>query len=306
MNDTSWRTLSAILGVACVVLIVAAGALLMTGGESTASPSGAPSIVASIDAPSDSGGQETSQPSPDGSADVTPEPTPFASPSVPTNAPISSITFNNMQLDAQTDPLGKARTFTFITDGAGKIGASFTTVSPSTAQSVICLSFDDSKPTCVRGTHYSFTKAATDTAHSIWVVTMMGYQGNAPIVNVSMSWPSNTPRVTLTHGRFQGSSSPNVPEALNGFSAVVTPKVAGNLGLAASWTAVTSDARVSTDEISGASSNLLDQKQYTGVQNLGSPAYQYAVTPNRNYRISLRNLSADSGRPELTATIYLP
>jgi hypothetical protein len=305
VNDASWRNLSAVLGVACVVLIVAAGMLLMTGGESAASPSALPSEIASIDqSPDSSSSVESIGPS----ADVTDGPSapPEATPTVPANAPVSTITFANMQLDAQNDPLGKPRTFTFITDGSGKIGASFTTVSPSTAQSIICLSFDGGKPSCVRGTHYSFGKAATDTAHSVWVVTMIGYQTNTPIVNVTMSWPSNTPRVTLTHGRFQGSSTAGVSEALNGFTAQFAAIRAGTVGVSASWTSVTADARVTTDQLSGSSSNLLDQQQYSGVQNVGSPGYTYAVTTGKTYRVSLRNLSADSGRPELTATISLP
>lgn len=304
MNDATWRNLSAALGVACVVLIVAAGMLLMTGGESTASPSLRPTEIASVDqSPDTTDAPESVEPSVDTSGEPS---TPATTPSAPANAPISTIAFTNMQLDAQNDPLGKARTFTFITDGVGKIGASFTTVSPTSAMSTICLSFDGSKPTCVRGTKYSFAKAATDTAHSVWVVTIIGYQTNTPIVNVTLSWPSNTPRITLTHGRFQGSSSPGVPEALNGFTAQFVPIRAGTVGVSASWTTVTADARVTADQISGGSSNLLDQQQYTGVQNLGSPGYTYAVTTGKTYRLSLRDLSADSGRPEMTATIALP
>jgi hypothetical protein len=303
VNDASWRNLSAILGVACVVLIVAAGMLLMTGGESSASPSLAPSQIAVTDQPTDSSAPESVEPPASGSIEPS---APIATPTLPANAPMATVSFVNMQVDAQNDPLSKARTFTFITDGVGKIGASFTTVSPNTAQSIICLSFDGSKPTCVRGTRYSFAKASTDTTHSVWVVTIIGYQTNTPIVNLTLSWPSNTPRVTMTHGRFQGSSSPGVPEALNGFTAQFAATRAGTAGVSASWTAVTADARVTTDQISGSSSNLLDQQQYTGVQNLGTPGYAYAVTAGKTYRLSLRDLSADSGRPELTATISLP
>ena len=310
MNDTSWRNLSAILGLACVVMIIAAGALLMTSGEAAATPSAQATEIASIDQPTASMDESNPPESPDasGSGEVAASPTvgPATSPSIQTNAPINTVTFNNLQLDSQNDPLGHPRTFTFITDGFGKIGASFTTVAPASALSSICLSFDGGKPTCVRSTHYAFTKAATDTAHSVWVVSIQGYQGNRPTVNVSMSWPSNKPRVTLSHGRFQGSSSPGVPESLNGFTATVTPKFAGTVGLSAAWTSITTDARVTIDQAVGSTSSLLDQKAYTGVQNLGSPGYSYAVTAGRAYRLSLRNLSSDSGRPDLTATISLP
>ena len=84
MNDTSRRNLSAILGVACVVLIIAAGALLATSGES-ASPSLSGSSVASV-IPSDSG------PIVDSSASPTPTtPSVSSSPTVvPTGGPTAT------------------------------------------------------------------------------------------------------------------------------------------------------------------------------------------------------------------------
>jgi len=289
--------------VACVVLIIAAGALLATSGESAA-PTQQPGDSVAIETPTEPDSSGSSEASP--SSDVSPEPTPVVSPSASTPAHIASITFNNMQLDAMNDPLGKARTFTFITDGNGPIGISITKSSPPKTTTRICARVDGSKPDCRTGTRVTYTGALTDTAHSVWVVTLIGNQGATPTLDVAFSWPSNSPKITLTHGRLQGSASPGVPETLNGITATTIPKTAGNIGLAASWTTVSTDVRVTTDQIVGSSSNLLDQKQYNAVQNLGTPGYTYGISPGKTYRLSLRDLAADSGRPDLTAVISLP
>jgi hypothetical protein len=302
VDDRSWRNLSAVLGVACVILIIAAGALLYTSGESPA-PTPQPGGSVAVESPSDSG---ESTP-PDGSPSESGAPTPEASPTA-TLAPshIASITFNDLQLDAMNDPLGKARTFTFITDGNGPVGIAITKSNPAKWTTRICARVDGSKQDCRTGTRITYTGAFTDTTHSVWVVTLIGNQGATPTVDVAFSWPAINPRITLTHGRLQGSSTPGIPEALNGLTATTTPKVDGNIGLAASWTTITTDVRVATDETVGTSSNLLDQKAYTGVQNLGTPGYTYGVNAGKTYRLSLRDLSADSGRPDLTAVISLP
>jgi hypothetical protein len=305
VNDKTWRNLSAALGVACVILIIAAGALLATSGESS-TPTNPPASIA-LESPTDSGTSPSIDESP--SADVQPSPTSTATPAPAIQAHIAQITFNNLQLDATNDPLGKARTFTFITDGKPgvnvPIGISFTTVSPAKAQSKIC-AYSDGSGSCVSGTHYTFTKAAANSLHEVWSVTMMGVGSNTPVVNLTLSWPSAAPRVQLTHGRLQGSSSPGVSANLNGFTATFTPKVAGTLGVSASWTQITTDVRITTSNVAGNSSNLLDQKTFNAAQNLGPQGYSFGLSPGKIYRVELRNLSADSQRPDLTAVISLP
>ena len=306
MNDTTWRNLSAVLGVACVVLIIAAGALLATSGESSA-PSQALGSVASV---SPSGSVAATSSGPSGSlapsaatASAVPTVAPTATP--PAKAPIAQITFNNLQLDGSTDPLGKPRTFTFITDGSGPVGISITKA-PTKATTRICAQVDGSKPDCRVGTRVTYKGAYTDTAHSVWVVTLIGPAATGPTVDVAFSWPSNNPQITLTHGRLQGSSSPGVSQNLNGFAATFTAVAAGNLTVAASWTQIATDVAVTTDQLVGPSSNLVDQKQITNVTNLGTPGYTFGVSAGQTYQVSLRDLSADAQRPDLTAVISLP
>ena len=123
---------------------------------------------------------------------------------------------------------------------------------------------------------------------------------------MALSWPTNHAQITLTHGRFQGSSSPGVSPNLNGFTATVKTVNAGNLTVAASWTAVTANVEVTTEDLNAPTATILDQKQFSSVTNLGTPGYAYGLNAGKSYRVSLRNLSADSQRPDLTAVISVP
>ena len=305
MNDSSWRSLSAILGVACVILIIAAGALLATSGGSPAPNS---SDVGQTSAtPPGSVATESSGPSAPASASSASASVPSATPpptSMP-KAPIALATFSNLMLDAANDASGTARTFTFITDGAGPVGIGFTQ-GTGKALVKICAKIDDSKPDCRTGSKVTFTGALTDTAHSVWIVTLVGAGANTPTVSVSLSWPTNEPRITLTHGRLQGSTSPGVPEALNGFICTFKPRAAGNVTVAASWTTITTDIAMSTANVIGTTVNTVDEKQFKAAKNLGTPGYTFGVDGGKYYRVSLRDTAADSQRPDLTAVISFP
>ncbi len=306
MNDSSWRNLSAMLGVACVVLIIAAGALLATSGESSPTPSqpvgSVASVIPSSSAPSDSSGSPA--PSASATASAGPTATPTGTPVA--NAPIAHVTFNNLQLDATSDALGKPRTFTFITDGSGPVGIAIVKSSPAKATTRICAQIDGGKADCRTGTAVSYNGAFTDTAHSVWVVTLIGPASVGPTVDVAFSWPTNHAQITLTHGRFQGSSSPGVSPNLNGFTASVKTVNAGNLTVAASWTAVTANVEITTEDLNAPTATIKDQKQITSATNLGTPGYTFGLDAAKWYRVSLRNLSADSQRPDLTAVISVP
>ena len=67
VNDNTWRNLSAMLGVACVVLIIAAGALLATsGGSATATQTAG--IVANATPSASSSPVDSGSPAPSASA----------------------------------------------------------------------------------------------------------------------------------------------------------------------------------------------------------------------------------------------
>lgn len=304
MNDSSWRSLSAILGVACVILIIAAGALLATSGgsptpsssdigQTSASPSG--SVASASSGPSASASAASASPTSAPSASTKPTSAP--------KAPIALATFNNLMLDAANDASGTARTFTFVTDGTGPVGIAVTKISAK-ASLKICAKIDDSKPDCRTWTKVnSFKGASTDTAQSIWVVTLVGVGTDTPTVDVAFSWPTNAAKITLSHGRLQGSSSPGVPEAQNGFTCTFKTRTAGNVTVAASWTLLTADIDMSTADVDGPKAISLDDKQFKAAQNLGTPGYSFGLDAGKYYRVFMRDISADSLRPDLTAIV---
>jgi hypothetical protein len=303
VNDTSWRNLSAILGVACVILIIAAGALLATTGEAAPTPSQA-AIASASGSVSPSGTTSTGTNGPTASTAPTPTPSLGPSPTAPPKAPIVAVTFNNLMLDAASDINGKPRTFSFITDGTGPVVIKM--VKSTTALSKICVKVDDSKPDCRTGTKVNYAGAFTDTVHSLWTVTLVGSGTNTPTIDLAMSWPSNSGKVTLTHGRLQGSSSPGIPEALNGFTATFKTRTAGNVVLAASWTVITTDVDVKLQDVDGPHAIPVDEKQFKSAQNLGTAGYSFALGGGKFYRIIFTDLSADAQRPDLTAIITVP
>jgi hypothetical protein len=284
-------------------LITAAGALLMTSGESPTPSQSDHSVASVIPSASSSDSAGSPVPSPSSSASVIPTPGPSATPEP--KAPIAQVTFNNLMLDATTDALGRPRTFTFVTDGSGPVGIAIIK-SAGTAMTKICAKVDDSKADCRTGRQVSFKGAYTDTAHSVWVVTLIGPVGASPLVDVAFSWPTRNARITLTHGRLQGSSSPGISEYLNGFTATFKTNAAGNVTVASSWTVITTDVKVKTEEVSGTSLNLQDQKAFTSATNLGTPGYTFGVGGGKFFRVSLRNTSANNGRPDLTAVLSVP
>ena len=306
MNDTSWRSLSAILGVACVILIIAAGALLAT---SSGSPAPSSSEIGQTSAvPSGSDSSESSGPSASASAtaSATAVPSATAKPTAPAKAPIALATFNNLMLDAANNASGTARTITFVTDGVGPVGIAVTKISAK-ASLKICAKIDDSKPDCRTWPKVnSFKGASTDTAHSIWVITLIGVGTDTPTVDVAFSWPTNDAKITLSHGRLQGSSSPGVPEALNGFTCTFKTRTAGNVTVAASWTLLTADIDKSTADVDGPKAISLDEKQFKAAQNLGTPGYSFGLDAGKYFRVFMRSISADSLRPDLTAVISFP
>jgi len=305
VNDNTWRNLSAMLGVACVVLIIAAGALLATsGGSATATQTAG--IVANATPSASSSPVDSGSPAPSASASASAVATPGPTGTPVANAPIAHVTFNNLQLDASADSLAKARTFTFITDGSGPVGIAIVKSSPPKATTRICVQLDGGKPDCRLGTAVNYAGAKTDTAHSVWIVTLIGPAAIGPTVDVAFSWPTNHAQITLTHGRLQGSSSPGVSANLNGFTATVKTVNAGNVTVAASWTQITTNVEVSTEDLNAQTASMIDQKQFTSATNLGTPGYTFALSAAKSYRVSLHNLSADAQRPDLTVVLSVP
>jgi len=79
-------------------------------------------------------------------------------------------------------------------DGTGPVGIAVTKISAK-ASLKICAKIDDSKPDCRTWTKVnSFKGASTDTAQSIWVVTLVGVGTDTPTVDVASRGRPMPPR----------------------------------------------------------------------------------------------------------------
>lgn len=303
MDDRVWKNLSIVLGVVCALLIGVAGALMIVGHRGSAGASPSPSSI------SDAGPTPT-----DDTSALTPLPSEVpASGGAPASGsasaspgtfPMANIVFNGLMLDAATDKSGNPRTFTFQTDGVGALNMSITKNSVG-GSTKMCVKVDASAFNCQIGALPKFTKAYTDTPHSLWTVTIVGYGSSKPTVDLSLTFPTAAPKVTMSHGRLQGSTTAKVPEALNGFTATFKPRAGGGLNVQASWTAITADVNMTLSDVTTPPSVKLDDRTYSAATYI-NPPYTYTVDSTKTYLLKLRNQSADSQRPDLTVQISFP
>ena len=311
MNDKTWRNVSIALAVICVLLLGVAGALYFGSNSSSPSPTdtgtafaGGPTATpsspsAATPTGSSSGSSGSAGPSASASTKPTPSPKPTQS------AATASITFNDMMLDATGDPLATSRTFSFTSDGSGPVSMQVTKSSLATPSVKICVKIDAGAQTCSTGAKPGFPNGLADRPHSLWVVTLIGVGAATPTVDVAFSWPTASPSITLAHGRFQGSSSPGISEALNGFNATFKPRAGGKVSVGVAWTVIVTDVDISLADVTGGSSLSVDQTQRHGVKAV-DPPYTHAVDTGKTYKLMFRDLSADSQRPDLNATISFP
>jgi len=313
VNDKTWRNVSIALGLMCVVLIAVAGVLLASGGNSP-SPTATGTLIASLATQTPGGstagtpttGTQTSGASNTATHSLAPSPKPTASPNPTQAQPTASITFNDMMLDAQGDPHATARTFTFVSDGPGPVSAMVTRSSSSSASVKMCIKIDAGAQTCTAaGVKPGFGFAYADRPHDLWVVTLMGVGAATPTVDVTFSWPTGGPSITLAHGRLQGSSSPGIPESLNGFNATFKPRGGGAISVGAAWTVIVTDVDLGLADVTGTPASNVDEVQFHGVQAI-DPPYTHSVDAGRKYKVMFRDLDADSRRPDLSATISFP
>jgi hypothetical protein len=169
----------------------------------------------------------------------------------------------------------------------------------------MCIQIDAGAQTCSTGAKPGFPNALADRPHSLWVVTLIGVGDSTPTVDVAFSWPAASPSITLAHGRLQGSSSPGIPEALNGFNATFKARIAGTVSVKVAWTVIVTDVDIALADVTGASAVNVDETQRQGVKAV-DPAYTHAVDAGKKYKVMFRDLSADSQRPDLNATITFP
>jgi hypothetical protein len=309
LDDKTWRNVSIVLAVICVLLLSVAGALFFGSNNASPTPTATGTYFAGgtsqPPSASTSGIPTTGPPGASATPGVSTTPKPTPSPKPTQSSPTAAITFNDMMLDAQSDPLATSRTFSFVSDGPGPVSIQVTKSSLLTPSIKLCVKIDGGAQTCSTGAKPGFPSALADRPHSLWVVTLIGVAAATPVVDVAFSWPTAGPSITLAHGRFQGSSSPGVPEALNGFSATFKPRGSGNVSVGAAWTVIVTDIDLALADVTGTPAVNVDEAQHSGVHAV-DPPYTHSVVTGKKYKIMLRDLDADSMRPDLSATIAFP
>jgi hypothetical protein len=295
VDERIWKNTSIVLGVVCALLIGVAGALLVVGHKSGPSAAASESPSAEVAA-----GTATSLVTAGTGASVSHKPTAAPTPTPGKPSP-ATITFTGLGLDSST---GNARTFTFTSNGAGPATFSVTKIS-SGGTVKMCASVDKSAFQCqvgVAGKLPNFPKGLADPTPNEWVVTLIGYRTSAPTVDVTFTWPTSSPKVTLTNGRFQGMGA---SDGLNGFSATFKPRSTGSVNVQATWTLVSAKASMTLLDATVTPSVTVDSREYDGVTYI-NPAFTANVDPTKTYLVKLKNMSADSQHPNLTAQIAFP
>jgi hypothetical protein len=300
LDDRVWKNISIGLGIVCALLIGVAGALMIVGHKSAAPAATAPyqSAIANVSLPPGvTPGPSTSTPQSQDSA------TPGAPTPTPGKASPATITFTGLGLDAANDTAGSSRSFTFTSDGPGPVTFAVTKISAG-GTAKLCIKVDDGAFACKVGTSAklpSFLTSKADQPHDTWTMTLIGYNTSTPTVDVTFTWPAAAPKVTLNHGRFQGS-----PEGINGFTCTFKPRATGSVNVQSAWTLTAADANVSLFDASAQPAVSIDSKDYKAAQLL-SPAYTASVDPTKTYQVKVRRTSTDSSeRPDLTAQISFP
>ncbi|MGZ6269237.1 MAG: hypothetical protein ACXWMU_01545 [Candidatus Limnocylindrales bacterium] len=247
MDERGWRTVALGLGAVVVLLVVAVGIVLIGGdgtgptdAAATPPPVASPTAVASLTTvaiptaaatPSATAAPSSAPPTfPPVTAAPSLAPSALAAVSPTPSGPQASVTFIQFKLDAAADPAGRVRTFTFTTDGLGQIQAKLSHSSPL-GQTTMCIQTGALAPFCrtwAGGTLLDDTK----TAHDTWRVTLIGADIATPTVDLTLTWPTTHPGVTLTNGRFQATGTVG---GYNGLVARLSPGSSGTLTVTASW-----------------------------------------------------------------------
>jgi hypothetical protein len=300
VDDRIWRNISIGLGVICALLIGVAGVLMIVdkGGETAAVPTSTPTTIATA-SPTAAGPTATIAPTPVYTGPATPSPAPSQS------AQFATVVFSGLMLDAANDKAGTIRTFVFESDGIGALNLSVTKTSAG-GSTKMCAKVDTSAFACKIGSLPNFLKGFADTEKSNWTVTLQGYGNSKPTVDLALTWPTKAAKITISHLRFQGSSTKGIPEGLNGFTASFQPRGIGVVGLQASWTQVIVNAEVTLADATATPLVKVDQRDYTSATYV-TPDYAFNVDSTKAYQLKLRNVQADSGeRPDLTAQLSFP
>ncbi len=300
MTEAQWRTVAIVLAVVLAGLVGVIFVTGLPGGSSgpTASPSianASPSAGAASGSPA---GSAVPSVAPSAIGSTAPSASastgPSASPTVAPTAGLAQITFTDFRLDAAADAGGKARTFTFKTDGPGTVTAKLTAKSPQ-GTTRFCLRVGASTPLCRNwsgGTLKGITSAKGQTT---FVVTLRGVGIATPTVNLGLTFRTKTPSVTVTNARFDGTASE--AKGYNGLNGRAKIRSGGVISVRADWGGKPFDYTYSLVDLVEPSAGGVFPGNSTGIDRT-DPA-----TPTHNYGFSLVNAESGFGRTPMTMTV---
>ncbi len=295
MTEERWRNVAIGLGVVFVALVVIVVATSLPSGTSspTARPSiGSPVAGASGTPSASQGGAAPSEgASAPAAASPSASPKPSASPTLQPTAALAAITFTDFKLDADASSSGKARTFTFKTDGPGNVKAKLSTKTRGTT--TFCLKVGSGKPVCRNFATGTLTGTTTAKGQTTFVVTLIGVGVATPTVDLNLSFRAKDPSVALTHGRFDGTSA----EGYDGMRFRVKVRSGGSIATRATWGGKPFDY----------SYGLVDPTDPAGAKNFTGNATGIdrtdPVTPSRTWGGTLLNSESGFGRTPLKMTV---
>ena len=276
------------------ILAVLVGILVATSLFGTRAGPSAPSAAPSASSAVSASAAPTGGSAAPSAAPVSPSPSPTPSPT-PTPKPVAAATirFVQLALDAVTDPNGTTRSIAF-TAQTGPVTVTLQT--ESGGNSTVCLAASGAQPDCrtAAGGTISSSVAATSAAYQL---TLRGSGSAAPVVDVTLTYPTLKPKVTISDARFDGTAD----AAFNGLQVVATPRAKGYYHVTADWGGHPFLYEVDLIEQGGPGlKQVIASTGATGVSQ------GFGVQPPNSWMIVLRNSENGFGATPLTATFTWP
>ena len=284
------QRLVVVLAFIFAVLLGVAVAANLLGSKASPASTPPPASGSAASLPASSSVPPSAQPSESASASPSAPPSPTLS---PTPVPTTSITFVQLGLDATTDANGITRAVSLVAQ-TGTVTVRLRT--ESGGNSVACLTADGQQLACHTGISSTLTGVIKKATSNVQV-TLRGAASATPVVNVTITFPSAKPKVTIRNARFDGTDAP----ATNGLQVVTTPRVKGSYHVAAAWGG--HPFLYEVDLIEQGGPGLRTVKPTTSATKV---SLSFAVTPPHGWMIVLKNTENGFGVTPLTATFTWP
>jgi hypothetical protein len=295
MTEERWRSVAIALGAALVVLVAIAVATSLPGGSKGPSPSGSGALGLGSNSPetsTDASLEPSAEVSEGPSASASSEPS--ASATLKPTAGWAQITFTDFRLDARSAPDDQARTFTFKTDGPGKVLAKLTTRSPQ-GSTRFCMKVGSGSALCRNWTAGTLTGTTTSSNQTTFQVTLVGVGVTTPSVDLALTFRARDPSVALTNGRFDGTASD--AKGYNGISGTVKIRSGGTFSIKADWGAKPFNYTYTLVDLTAPSPGGTYSDNGVGVERTDPAA------PGHQFGFSLSNDETGFGRTPLTMTV---